>query len=135
MRRKVLDKERNLSEAEAFIMKTIWDLGGEERDVPLGELMKELDTTSNKNYARTTVATFLSKLIAKEFIESYRTGRLSMIHVKKSEKEYRNKILNEQVKFWFKGNKKMMIACLCDMDEENDQTISQIRELLDGMDD
>lgn len=125
------EEDKNLSESETLIMKAIWDIGG---DVPLGVLIEKLNTDSEKDYARTTIATFLTKLSAKGFVKSYRVGRVSFIRVLKTEEEYRTKIMTEQMNFWFKGSKKNMMAALCDINGENDDTIAQIKGMLDGLD-
>ena len=79
-----LEEERNLSPGESIIMKAVWDLG---QDVPVQELNRLLREKYGKDYARTTVATFLLKLSEKGFVRSYRKGRYAYVRVLKSEEE------------------------------------------------
>ncbi|MGN0514030.1 MAG: BlaI/MecI/CopY family transcriptional regulator [Lachnospiraceae bacterium] len=126
------EEDKNLSAAETLIMKTIWDIGG---DVALGTLIDTLNTKYNKGYARTTVATFLTKLSAKGFIKSYRKGKLSFIRVLKSEEEYRDKLMQEHMDFWFGGSAKNMMTALCKIKNISEDKINKIRGILDGIDD
>ena len=101
---------RDLSACEILIMKSIWD---HEDDIQLKDLMETLRTRYDKDYARTTVATFLSRLAAKGYIETYRQGRVSFTHAVKQMEEYLNIMFNEEADFWFDNNLEAMIAALC----------------------
>ncbi|MGN0160126.1 MAG: BlaI/MecI/CopY family transcriptional regulator [Lachnospiraceae bacterium] len=131
MSEELFEEDKNLSASETLIMKTIWDIGG---DVALGELIETLNSEYEKDYARTTVTTFLTKLSAKGFIKTYRKGKLSYIRVLKTEEEYRDKIMEEQMNFWFKGNEKNMMAALCRIRKVPSDVIERIRGILDGLD-
>ena len=93
--------EENLSACETVIMKAIWD---EEEDISIPNLIEVLRTKWGKDYARTTVTTFLTKLAAKGYVRTYRKEKLSYAHAMKSEEEYKEKILKEMIDFWYNGN-------------------------------
>ena len=93
--------EDNLSAAETVIMKAIWD---EVEDISIPDLIEKLRTKWGKDYARTTVTTFLTKMTAKGYIRTYRKGKLSYAHAIKSEEDYKDKLLNDMIKFWYDGN-------------------------------
>ena len=93
-------QERNLSAAETVIMKAIWDA---KEDIAVPALIELLRTDYGKDYAKTTVVTFLLHLSDKDFITTYRQGRLSYVHAMKSEVAYREKLARESVDFWLKG--------------------------------
>ena len=126
------NEERNLSNAETLIMKAIWDEG---EDIAVSDLMASLRTKYGKDYARTTVATFLLKLSDKGFIRNYRKGKLAYVHAVKTEKEYRVKTLKEDMEFWHHGNMAEMVSCLIHTKELSEKDRKQIRRVLDGLDD
>lgn len=130
MSEEFFDEDKNLSEAETFIMKAIWDLGGDKGDVALGNLIETINTDHRKDYARTTIATFLLKLSSKGFVRTYRKGKLSYIRVLKSETEYRNKLMQGQKKFWFNGSMADMVKAMCESENIPADKIEKVRELL-----
>lgn len=133
MNEEFFDEDKNLSEAETFIMKTIWDMGGDNADVALGDLIETINTDYQKDYARTTIATFLLKLSSKGFVRTYRKGKLSFIRVLKSEVEYRNKLMQGQKQFWFNGNAGNMVAALCESENMPSDVIEKIRGMINEM--
>ena len=75
-----------LSACEAMIMKVIWDQKG---DISVPELIDLIQERYKRDYKRTTVVTFLTRLNGKGFISSRRAGRISYIHAEKSEENTR----------------------------------------------
>ena len=71
-----------------MIMKVIWDQKG---DISVPELIDLIQERYKRDYKRTTVVTFLTRLNGKGFISSHRAGRISYIHAEKSEEEYKAK--------------------------------------------
>ena len=70
------EEEKNLSASETNIMKAIWDA---KEDLSVPDLMEQMKVKYGKEYARTTVATFLLKLSGKGFVRTYRKGKLSYV--------------------------------------------------------
>lgn len=127
MSKMIMDKQ--LSACETIIMKAIWDFGG---DIPLQELMRALRDDYQKDYARTTVATFLSRLASKGYIETYRKGRISFTHPLKSEKEYKEHMIGQERDFWFDGSVPMLLSALISTREFSEQDKQEIRDLLNS---
>ena len=75
-----------LSVCEAPIMKIIWESNP---DISVPELVKQLNEQYGKEYARTTVVTFLTRMAGKGYITTQRRGRISYVHAIKSEQEYK----------------------------------------------
>lgn len=123
---------RNLSNVETLVMKAIWDAG---EDIAVPDLMTVLKEKYGKDYARTTVGTFLLKLSEKGFIQSYRKGKLSYIRAVKTEADYRAKALREEVEFWHHGSMTEMVSCLIRTKEMTEEDKERIRRALDGLDD
>ncbi len=70
----------DLSACETMIMKVIWDA---KEDIALQDLIRELADRYKKNYARTTVVTFVHKIVDKGFATTYRKGKAAYIHPEK----------------------------------------------------
>lgn len=126
------NEERNLSNAETLVMKAIWDAG---EDIAVPDLITALKVKYGKDYARTTVATFLLKLSEKGFIRNYRKGKLSYIHALKKEEDYRKKSLRDEMEFWHHGNMAEMMSFLIRSKEITEADKDRIRRILDGLDD
>ena len=131
MNEQFFEEERNLSASETTIMKAIWDAG---QDISIPDLIELLRTDYGKDYARTTVVTFLLKLSDKGFVRTYRKGKLSYAHAMKSEADYRTKLLNEETDYWFDGNVSNLFSALCSSRKLTKDEIGEIRSLLDDID-
>ncbi|MBR6665857.1 MAG: BlaI/MecI/CopY family transcriptional regulator [Lachnospiraceae bacterium] len=131
MNEQFFEEERNLSASETTIMKAIWDAG---QDISIPDLIELLRTDYGKDYARTTVVTFLLKLSDKGFVRTYRKGKLSYAHAMKSEADYRTKLLNEETDYWFEGNVSNLFSALCSSRKLTKEEILEIRSLLDDID-
>lgn len=131
MNEQFFEEERNLSASETTIMKAVWDAG---EDISIPDLIEVLRTDYGKDYARTTVVTFLLKLSDKGFVRTYRKGKLSYAHAMKSEAEYRTKLLNEETDYWFEGNVSNLFSALCNSRKLTKEEILEIRSMLDDMD-
>ena len=132
MNEKFFEEERNLSASETVIMKAIWDA---KEDSSIPDLIDKLREEYGKDYARTTVVTFLLKLSDKGFVRTYRKGKLSYAHIMKSEEDYKAKLLSEEADFWFEGQVPKMVSALVSKRELSKQDVAEIRSLLDGLDD
>lgn len=92
---------RQISGCESLIMKIIWDA---DYDVSTPELMDSLHSRFGKNYARTTVVTFLQRLIQKGYVETYRKGRIAYVHPLKDEQEFIKNYFDEAIDLWLNGD-------------------------------
>ena len=124
--------ERNLSGAESLVMKAVWDAG---EDISVPDLMAALKVKYAKEYARTTVQTFLLKLSEKGFIRIYREGRLSYVRAVKAEEEYKSRLLQEEMNFWYHGKAAELIAGLFRAGKVTKEDREQLRRSLDDLDD
>lgn len=100
---------RQLSACEVLIMKAVWNYDG---DIPLQKLMESLRDDFHKEYARTTVATFLTRLSNKGYVQTYRKGRVSFTHALKDEEDYKQRLVQEEADFWFGGSEADLISAL-----------------------
>ena len=128
MNNQIFEEEKGLSACETVIMKAIWD---EEEDISLQDLIEVLKTNWGKDYARTTVVTFLLKLTAKGYVQTYRKGKNSFVHAVKSEEDYKIKLAAEERDFWFGGKVSSLISALCRERKLTKNEADEIRRILD----
>lgn len=119
---------REISGCETLIMKVVWD---SEKDLSTSELIEQLKVRFRKDYARTTVVTFLQRLADKGFVTTYRKGRVAYVHALKEEKAYKAKLLREQTDFWFQGSVSKLMSALCSAKKLSAEEIQEIRSILD----
>lgn len=103
----IIIEDRNLSASETVIMKAIWDADG---DISLGDLIEVINGQYKKNYARTTIVTFILHLSNKGFVVTYRNGRKSYVRAIKDQMAYKQKMINEFVEFWYDGDHKQFLS-------------------------
>lgn len=128
MKDQIFEDEQGLSACETIIMKAIWD---EEGDISIQNLIEVLRTKWGKDYARTTVVTFLLKLAAKGFVHTYRNGKNAYVHAIKSEEEYKTKLVAEDRDFWFGGKLSGLLSALCRERKLTQAEADEIRQILD----
>ena len=127
----IYEDDKDLSECEAIIMKTIWDEG---EDISLSDLTDRLREHYGKEYARTTLVTFLLRMNGKGFVKTYRIGRKSYVTATRSEEEYKQKRLEAETDFWYGGRKLNLFSALCQGEKIPEEDIVEMRRILDGMD-
>ncbi len=119
----------DLTNCEKMIMKVIWD---EEGDCELQHLINELRDRYGKNYARTTVGTFLKKLINEGYVSTHRVGRASYSHAEISEADYLEYLMNKENHFWFAGSQSKMLDALVRAEAVSDDEMSKMKEILNS---
>ena len=123
---------RQMSGCETLIMKIVWSA---KEDISTQEISSRLKSQYNKDYARTTVVTFLGKMAEKGFISTYRVGKHSYVHALKDEKAYKEKLMKDETDFWFGGKPEDAMAAICNSCDISKDEIQKMRQLLDDMDD
>jgi predicted transcriptional regulator len=128
MKNDFFEEDKGLSACETVIMKAIWD---EEEDISIQNLIEVLRTKWGKDYARTTVVTFLLKLTAKGYVQTYRKGKNSYARAIKSEEDYKAKLVAENRDFWFGGKLSGLLSALCRERKLTQEEADEIRQILD----
>lgn len=100
------EEERLLSNSESIIMRTVWDSEG---DISIPDLIVALKEKHGKEYARTTVATFLTKISDKRYARTYRMGVLSYARALISKEEYRKILTRNLLNDWYGGDVDAMV--------------------------
>ena len=117
-----------LSVCEAPIMKIIWESNP---DISVPELVKQLNEQYGKEYARTTVVTFLTRMAGKGYITTQRRGGISYVHAIKSEQEYKQQLAQKEIEFWFHGSMAEFAQTLCAAAPLTHEECQKLRRLLD----
>ena len=120
----------DLTNCEKMIMKVIWD---EEGDCELQHLITELRDRYGKDYARTTVGTFLKKLINEGYVSTHRVGRASYSHAEISEEDYLEYLMNKEDHFWFGGSQSKMLDALVRSEQVSGEELVKMKAILDGI--
>lgn len=123
-------KERGLTASEKYVMKAIWDT---KEDIAFQDLLKRIKEQFGKDYARTTIATFLKNMEEKGFVTSYHIGRTAFIHAVKSEEEYKKQFIKDNTNFWFGGSAGEVMAALLETRDITKDEISKMRKMLDEL--
>ena len=128
------EDDRELTASELIIMRAIWDAGEDVAKMKLQEILRD---QYGKDYAMTTISTFLVNLINKGYIKSYRIGKMSHIHVLKTEEEYKENQIQKQKKFWYGGKASDLICAVFKATEKSELTkddTERIRSMLNDFD-
>lgn len=112
-----------LTEAERTVMKIIWDAG---EDIVMGSVLEKANNVYNRDWKPQTVTEYLSRLIAKGFIEMYRDGRKYCYTVLIDEATYRKEYVQKEIQFWNKGNRMAFIKDTLDALSLTNEEIEQI---------
>ena len=98
----------------------------------LGHLVSLADPEQyGKEYARTTVVTFLTRMAGKGYITTPRRGRISYVHAIKSEQEYKQQLAQKEIEFWFHGSMAEFAQTLCAAAPLTHEECQKLRRLLD----
>lgn len=120
-----------LSTAETFIMKAIWDSNG--RKISTCDLILIIKEKYGKEYARTTITTFLEKLSHKGFVKCRREGKYSYIESIKDEEEYVAEVISNQIDYWYGGSVKHAISALIERDKVSKKDLEQIFAIISNV--
>ena len=130
MREKTIGRE--MSGCETLIMKIVWS---SEEDLSTPEIMDQLKVRYGKDYARTTVVTFIQRLAEKGFVTTYKKGRVSYVHSLRSQSKYQENFIQEAEEFWFDGDAGYLFSTLCKVKKLSKKEVDDIQKMLDELDD
>ncbi len=122
---------KELTNCEKLIMKVVWEA---KEDISTPDTIEQLKVRFGKEYARTTVVTFVQRLVEKGYVTTYRRGRVSYIRPVQSEEEYRNRMLQDTMNFWFDGDCAKMISALCSDSNLDAEEVEKIRQIIANTD-
>lgn len=114
-----------------MMMKLIWDA---ERELSIQEIIARFNERYHRDYARSTIVTFLGKLTEKGYVSTHREGKKAYIHAEVAEKLYIKQMLREETDFWFGGSPSEMMSALFEAREISKEEIAKMRSILDVLD-
>lgn len=112
-----------MSDSEMEIMKIIWGNGG---PIIFANLLETLET-KNIHWKRTTVQTFLSRMIEKNIVAYKKISRNSEYSALISEEEYLVSQTKAFVKKMYNGNSKSLISALLKHDNFLTEDMEEIK--------
>lgn len=121
---------RELSACETLLMKIVWDTP---EDIAVQKLITEVKTRFGKDYARTTVVTFLHSMTQKGYVKTYRKGKASFVHALKNEDNYKNQLVKEEASFWFNGQPSKVMSALISDGDISKEEIERLRQMIDAL--
>ena len=122
-----MEKDFSLGEAELEIMKVLWKAG---RSVNTQFINKAVE---EKGWKRTTISTFLTRLVQKGAIEGEKSGNTYYYKALISEKEYRRLKSRNLITSLFGGSAKDLTAALVEDGELSMEDIDELRSLIDSI--
>lgn len=92
---------KDLTDCELSIMKVIWD---SEEELVLSQIVQQVEDRYGRQWNANTVSTFLSRLVGKGYLTSFKKGRYYLYYRVVSEKDFRAEFINDQIAFWNHGD-------------------------------
>lgn len=118
-----MEELREMSDSEKEIMKIIWDNGG---SIYIAELLERAEK-NGRGWKRTTIRTFITRLMEKGFITASREGRMSRYTAAMTEEEYLSGQAQMFVREYFNGNVKHMLASLLGHEHLDEQAADELQ--------
>lgn len=114
-----------MSVSELVVMKVIWS---REEELVLHQIVALVNQTYGRDWNQNTVSTFLSRLVRKGYVTSYKKGRYYFYHVVVTEDQYRAILTSDQINFWSNGDVAGYICKVLDSQRPTKEDIEQIQE-------
>ena len=112
-----------MSDAEKEIMKLIWDNGG---SIFISELLEKVEE-SGRGWKRTTVRTFLTRLMEKGLLTAVRRGKNCEYRAAVTEEEYLSGQARNFVDEVFGGNVKNLLASLLGQEKMGADDVKELQ--------
>ncbi len=115
-----------LSDAELEIMNVIWDSRGE---ISSAEILK---SEVCRDWKRTTVSTFLSRLVEKGAVNVRKEGAVCLYSALLDRSEYRQKKTDSFIKSFYSGSAKQLAISLLGSKKLSKEDIDELRKMFLG---
>lgn len=104
-----MNKVTDLSKVEYEVMDILWEA---ESDLLLLEILSRIDEKYHRGWKRQTLCTYLSHLVEKGVVESYRQGRYFYYRAIKEKCTYRDLETRYFLDYWFHNSVSDLIITL-----------------------
>lgn len=119
----------NIGEAELEIMKVVWKANEPIGSTAIGRLVEE------KGWKRTTIATFLARLVEKGALSAERRGKAWYYTPLLTAKEYKKSQVKSLIKNLFDGSAQNLVASLFEEEAFSEKDIQELKDIFkDGED-
>ena len=120
-----------ISVCERMIMRVLWDA---DEDLDLMTVTARVKDEFGKEWKLQTVATFMTRLQKKGYIDIYRIGRYSHYHPLVEKNEFKMSTVSENIKFFDKGSVSAFVCGLFDNVKLTEEDKEAIRKKIDELD-
>lgn len=124
-----MNKNISIGDAELEIMKVLWKAG-----VPVNTQFIN-DAVSDKGWKRTTISTFLARLVEKGAISAEKRGKLYFYTPILSQKEYRKSQTKNLIMSLYNGSIKDFAVSLFEEQSLSDGDIKELRAIFEDKED
>lgn len=115
----------NIGEAELEIMKVVWKANAPIGSAAIGEAVEE------KGWKRTTIATFLARLVEKGALYAERRGKAWYYTPRLTAKEYKKSQVKHLITNLFDGSAQNLVASLFEEEAFSDKDIQELRAIFE----
>ena len=113
----------NISEAELEVMKVIWSEKRPVTSLDLGEAFE------NKGWKKTTIGTFLTRLVEKGALTFEKQGKLYYYNPLVSQKEYRKSQTKNLISSLYNGSVKDFAVSLFEEQSISDEELKELKAI------
>lgn len=117
------NSSKALSEVQLSVMNALWQ-------IEQGSVSEVLSAMADTGYARTTVATLLTRLEKQEYVAVKKVHGVNVYYPLVAEQEVRQSSISQLLKNFFGDRKTNLVSFLLDEDV-SEQELQQVREMLD----
>lgn len=121
----MLKESISIGESELEIMKVIWRAGMPINSTTISEAVKD------KGWKRTTIATFLARLVEKEAISAKKIGKLLYYTPIITAKDYKKTQVKSLIKNLFDGSAGNLVASLFEEEQFSDKDIRELKAIFE----
>lgn len=115
----------NIGEAELEIMKVVWSANEPIGSTAIGKAVEE------KGWKRTTIATFLARLVEKGALSAERRGKAWYYTPILTAKEYKKSRVKGLIENLFDGSAKKLAAALFEEEQFSDKDIKELKAIFE----
>ena len=115
----------NIGEAELEIMKVVWKADEPIGSAAIGKAVEE------KGWKRTTIATFLARLVEKGALSAERRGKAWYYAPILTAKEYKKSQVKSLIKNLFDGSAENLVAALFEEEQFSDKDIRELKAIFE----
>lgn len=118
-----MKQNQPMSDSERELMKIIWESGG---SIFIAELLEKVEAR-NKDWKRSTVLTFLTRLTEKGFIKTEKHGRMNKYIATLLESEYMAEQTTTFLHKVYGGNAKDLVSTLLKQDHLTSKDFEELK--------